>query len=156
MDGWSTVTREVMDARPFAFVGFFVYVSITGFFMLNLMIAVVCESLIQLKEATKVQVKGQHPKSLVDTERWNDEMAESTLDSGRSAFGTAVSRQRQSPTDEAFALGGAHTYDAMREYHERFRAEMQLSLQEIRDEVRTTQSEMREILKLITEHLQRR
>ena len=38
-----------MDAHPWAWVGFVVWVIITAFFVLNLMIAVICESLIELQ-----------------------------------------------------------------------------------------------------------
>jgi hypothetical protein len=141
-----------MDARPFAFAGFFVYVSVTGFFMLNLMIAVVCESLIQMKEASNEEFKGQE-KHTLDAERLCDATAASTSEVRGEAPGADSLRQIQSPVDEAIAQGKTYPSDGLREYHQRFREEMQLLLQEIRDEVKMTQSEMREILHVITERL---
>jgi phage-related holin len=49
LDSWTDLVREVIEARPWALVGFISWVIITSFFVLNLMIAVICESLIELR-----------------------------------------------------------------------------------------------------------
>lgn len=50
MDGWTDVVRQVSAAVPLASIGFVIFVICTGFVVLNLMIAVVCESLMNVKE----------------------------------------------------------------------------------------------------------
>ena len=59
MDNWSNVTREMMDARPFSIVLINFYVTFTGFVMLNLLVAVVCESLSAMKTASNDNVQMQ-------------------------------------------------------------------------------------------------
>jgi hypothetical protein len=46
---WVGIAREVEDAKPSSFLLLFGFVAITGFFMVNLAIAVVCQSLIERK-----------------------------------------------------------------------------------------------------------
>ena len=48
LDSWTGVVRQVTDARPGAWVGFVFFVVVTAFFFLNLVVAVICESLIEL------------------------------------------------------------------------------------------------------------
>ena len=48
LDSWTGVVRQVNDANPYAWVGFLVWVIVTAFFVLNLVIAVICESVIEL------------------------------------------------------------------------------------------------------------
>jgi voltage-gated sodium channel len=48
LDNWTSVVRQVMDARPWAWIGFCAFVVITAFFVMNLVVAVICESLLEL------------------------------------------------------------------------------------------------------------
>jgi voltage-gated sodium channel len=48
LDSWTGVVRQVVDARPWAWIGFCAFVVITAFFVLNLVVAVICESLLEL------------------------------------------------------------------------------------------------------------
>lgn len=59
LDSWTDVVREVNEARPFASAGFVFWVIITAFFMMNLLIAVVCES---LRELAEIQEKKRQKK----------------------------------------------------------------------------------------------
>jgi hypothetical protein len=87
---WVGIAREVADARPASFLLLFVFVAITGFFMVNLIIAVVCQSLIDRKrhgsgqdeqvsaedDAKKVKSRMPDvgPVSDPDEQRFQDEM----------------------------------------------------------------------------------
>ena len=60
---WVGIAREVADARPSSFLLLFGFVAITGFFMVNLAVAVVCQSLIESKRdgpAEEKQGSGKH------------------------------------------------------------------------------------------------
>ncbi|KAI2507740.1 hypothetical protein MHU86_6636 [Fragilaria crotonensis] len=48
LDSWAEVARQVMVYEPWAFFGFFVFILFTAFFIVNLVVAVICESLIQM------------------------------------------------------------------------------------------------------------
>ena len=49
LDSWTQVVRQVLAARPWAWIGFVAWVIMTSFFILNLIIAVITESLIELR-----------------------------------------------------------------------------------------------------------
>jgi len=59
LDSWMNVVREVMQARPWAWLGICSWVVITAFIALNLVVAVICDSLLELKsmQETKRQNK---------------------------------------------------------------------------------------------------
>lgn len=48
LDSWMAMVRQVMEAHPWAWVGFVIWVMITAFFFMNLFVAVICESLIEM------------------------------------------------------------------------------------------------------------
>ena len=50
LDSWTGVVRQVLDARPWAFIGFVAWVIITTFFFLNLILATLTESLVRFSE----------------------------------------------------------------------------------------------------------
>eukprot|EP00545_Synedropsis_sp_CCMP1620_P009781 CAMPEP_0119007252 /NCGR_PEP_ID=MMETSP1176-20130426/2889_1 /TAXON_ID=265551 /ORGANISM="Synedropsis recta cf, Strain CCMP1620" /LENGTH=376 /DNA_ID=CAMNT_0006959367 /DNA_START=82 /DNA_END=1209 /DNA_ORIENTATION=- len=57
-DTWLVIVRQVMDARPYSYILFFFWVSLTAIIIINLIIAIICESLIQLKdEATEAEAE---------------------------------------------------------------------------------------------------
>jgi hypothetical protein len=146
MDNWSNVTREMVDARPWAFVLINVYVSFTGFVVLNLMIAVVCESLSDLKESSGDEVNRQEVYSGANVEEDATGFAEGCYDrpaanKTEATHGTVanLSRPMISPPDSTMA----HMYDGQQQ-----RSQMTIS-----DEVKKTQAEIREILQAIMEKL---
>jgi hypothetical protein len=49
-DTWFVIVRQVMDASPYSYLLFFFWVSLTSIIILNLIIAIICESLIYLKD----------------------------------------------------------------------------------------------------------
>jgi len=53
LDNWSEVAREVMVYEPWAFLPFFIFILFTSFFVINLVVAVICESLIHVKDAER-------------------------------------------------------------------------------------------------------
>ncbi|CAB9527875.1 Sodium channel voltage-gated type [Seminavis robusta] len=48
LDSWSNIAREVMVFHPWAWLPFVVFVSITGFVVLNLIVAVFCDTIVGL------------------------------------------------------------------------------------------------------------
>ena len=50
LDSWTSMVRQVMEVHPWAWVGFVIWVIITAFFFMNLIIAVICESLFELND----------------------------------------------------------------------------------------------------------
>lgn len=52
-DTWLVIVRQVMDAYPYSYWLFFLWVTLTAIIILNLIIAIICESLIELKEEVR-------------------------------------------------------------------------------------------------------
>jgi voltage-gated sodium channel len=59
LDSWTAVVRQVMAARPWAWLVFLAWVIITAFFVLNLVVAVICESLIEINKAKEQEMMGE-------------------------------------------------------------------------------------------------
>lgn len=55
LDNWSNVARQVMDHNPASFVGFFAFIIFTAFFVVNLVVAVICETLIHVHRAEEIR-----------------------------------------------------------------------------------------------------
>jgi voltage-gated sodium channel len=70
LDSWTGMVRQVVDARPWAWLGFCAFVVLTAFFVLNLVVAVICESLIELRQIERKQYSK-------DIMRQNEEMMSS-------------------------------------------------------------------------------
>jgi len=51
LDEWSNILREVMVTRPNAWIPFLIYVILTAFIIVNLVIAIICESIFTLDSA---------------------------------------------------------------------------------------------------------
>ena len=135
MDNWTNVTREIMDARPLSFVLINFYVTFTGFIMMNLVIAVVCESLSAMKNKSNEEVQVQEVDAADDAVGFAEDFYDPPDSSKTTARVVAVN----TPTDSTMA----HTRD-----------DHQRSLATVTDEVKTTQSEIREILQAIMDRLQ--
>lgn len=56
MDGWSEITRDIMEEKTYGWFYVISFVIITGFVMVNLMVAVVCDAIGDLDEKTKAQI----------------------------------------------------------------------------------------------------
>jgi 3-methyladenine DNA glycosylase/8-oxoguanine DNA glycosylase len=55
LDNWSDVARQVMAHNPASFIGFFAFIIFTAFFVVNLVVAVICETLIHIKRAEEIK-----------------------------------------------------------------------------------------------------
>jgi hypothetical protein len=134
MDNWSNVTREIMDARPLSFVLINFYVTFTGFIMLNLVIAVVCESLSAMNNTSNEEVEAREVYSADDVG-----FAEGFYDSPVAKETSARLVAVKAPTDSTMIPT---------------RDDPQRSLETVSAEVKKTQSEIRDILQAIMERLQ--
>lgn len=55
LDNWSDVTRQVMVHSPASFIAFFPFIIFTAFFVVNLVVAVICETLIHVKRIEEIK-----------------------------------------------------------------------------------------------------
>jgi hypothetical protein len=69
MDGWSEITREIMETERTAWMFVISFVIITGFVMVNLMVAVVCDAISDLDERDKARIHGYESGSEGDSFR---------------------------------------------------------------------------------------
>jgi len=58
LDNWAEIAREVMITYPWAWFPFIVFVIITGFVVVNLIIAVICDAISALHEDEKAKLHG--------------------------------------------------------------------------------------------------
>lgn len=57
LDNWTDVARQVMEYQPWAFVAFFVFILFSSFFIVNLVVAVICESLLQVSRGPQQEAQ---------------------------------------------------------------------------------------------------
>lgn len=75
---WLGVVRQVMVPRPRAWLGFFLFVFITGIIVINLFVAVICEALIDQKTAeAEAQKQTAWPAAKLGVEDLAQEIKES-------------------------------------------------------------------------------
>eukprot|EP00980_Cylindrotheca_fusiformis_P030255 scaffold24612_cov132-Cylindrotheca_fusiformis.AAC.4 len=60
LDGWAGITREVMDVYSWAWVPIVSYVIISGFVVVNLIIAVICDAISALNSDDKAKLEGNY------------------------------------------------------------------------------------------------
>ena len=60
LDEWSSVAREVMLTYPWAWAPFVAFVIISGFGVVNLIIAVICDAISALHDDARANLYGQH------------------------------------------------------------------------------------------------
>jgi TolA-binding protein len=60
LDAWADIAREVMLVYPWAWLPFIVFVIVTGFVVVNLMIAVICDSIAALHDDEKAKLHGMY------------------------------------------------------------------------------------------------
>jgi len=58
LDAWADVAREVMVTYPWAWMPFIVFVIISGFIVVNLIIAVICDAIATLHDDEKARLQG--------------------------------------------------------------------------------------------------
>jgi hypothetical protein len=58
-DGWPDIARQVMKVYPWAWLPFVVFVIITSFVVVNLIIAVICDAIAALHDDDKAKLHGQ-------------------------------------------------------------------------------------------------
>jgi Ion transport protein len=58
LDGWSDVAHQVMNVYPWAWMPFVAFVTATGFIIVNLMIAVICDAVSSLHDDVKAKIHG--------------------------------------------------------------------------------------------------
>lgn len=59
LDSWSDICREVMAVYSWAWIPFISFVIITGFIVVNLIIAVICDAISALNDVEKAKLEGQ-------------------------------------------------------------------------------------------------
>jgi uncharacterized protein YsxB (DUF464 family) len=58
LDNWGDIARQVIDVYKWAWVPFLVFVTISGFIVVNLIIAVICDAVSTLNDDTKKKIHG--------------------------------------------------------------------------------------------------
>ena len=48
MDSWTGMVRQVMEVNPWAWIGFCMWVVVSAFFFVNMIVAVICEALFEI------------------------------------------------------------------------------------------------------------
>lgn len=71
LDAWAGVAREVMDVYPWAWLPFIVFVIVTGFVVVNLMIAVICDSIAALHDDERAKLHGTYDEASAELEESN-------------------------------------------------------------------------------------
>lgn len=75
-DTWLVIVRQVMDAQPLSYVFFYVWVSLTSIIIVNLIIAIICDAIIVLKESIEESVEedaGKVFKAIVPMDALNEQ-----------------------------------------------------------------------------------
>jgi len=69
LDAWSEIAREVMVFKSWAWFPFIVFVIVTGFVVVNLIIAVICDAISALHDDEKAKLHGSNvPDATTDQE----------------------------------------------------------------------------------------
>lgn len=68
MDSWADITREVMAVYSWAWMPFIAFVIITGFIVVNLIIAVICDAISALNDDEKAKLEGGYDAKDHETE----------------------------------------------------------------------------------------
>lgn len=76
LDAWADIAREVMAVHAWAWLPFIVFVIVTGFVVVNLIIAVICDAISALHDDEKAKLHGGHvPDASTDGESEDNEEA---------------------------------------------------------------------------------
>ena len=60
LDGWAGIAREVMDVHYWAWIPIVAYVIVSGFVVVNLIIAVICDAISALNSDDKKMLEGNY------------------------------------------------------------------------------------------------
>mmetsp|Transcript_8458 Transcript_8458/g.14004 ORF Transcript_8458/g.14004 Transcript_8458/m.14004 type:complete len:362 (+) Transcript_8458:129-1214(+) len=66
LDAWGDIAREVTDDLPWAWVPILVFVTISGFIVVNLIIAVICDAVSSLHDDVKAKIHGTYEEEASD------------------------------------------------------------------------------------------
>jgi Ion transport protein len=91
LDGWAEICREVMAVYSYAWIPIITYVIITGFVVVNLVIAVICDAVSALQEDTKAKLHGNY-----QSQHFPGEATEADLDPTEwqdSTRGTVIAKE---------------------------------------------------------------
>ena len=66
LDSWGVIARSVIKVHKWAWVPFTVFLTVSGFIVVNLIIAVICDSVSTLGNQQKAAIHGEDPKDLVE------------------------------------------------------------------------------------------
>ena len=86
LDEWSAVAREVMETYTWAWAPFVAFVIISGFVVVNLIIAVICDAIAALHDDARANLYGQHLDSDSDSDA-GDSAARGSPRGGRRGHG---------------------------------------------------------------------
>lgn len=60
MDGWARINREIMAAEKYSWIFIIIYIWLTGFLVVNLIIAVICDAISALHDDDKAKLLGMY------------------------------------------------------------------------------------------------
>ena len=80
LDSWADIAREVMAVYRWAWLPFIAFVIITGFIVVNLIIAVICDAISALNDDEKAKLEGQFDGKGQETEE--DSSVQENADGG--------------------------------------------------------------------------
>jgi len=67
LDNWASICREVMETFPWAWLPFVAFVIISGFIVVNLIIAVICDAISSLHKDEKAKLQGNYGDQFSDS-----------------------------------------------------------------------------------------
>jgi len=80
LDNWADISRQVMAVYSWAWLPFIVFVIITGFVVVNLIIAVICDAISALHEDEKAKLHGQYEEDAHHSEEEHPALKEDVRD----------------------------------------------------------------------------
>lgn len=66
LDSWGVIARSVIKVHKWAWVPFTVFLTVSGFIVVNLIIAVICDSVSTLGNEQKAAIHGEDPQDMVE------------------------------------------------------------------------------------------
>lgn len=93
LDSWSDIARQVMEVYSWAWLPFISFVIITGFVVVNLIIAVICDAIAALREDEKAKLHGTYEGSENDGSGESSEAEEDMDDSSDPVVQEVIMRE---------------------------------------------------------------
>jgi len=66
LDNWAAVARDMMQFQPFAWCPVLLFIIVSGFIILNIVVGVICESISVIDEREKKKIYGDYVESMID------------------------------------------------------------------------------------------